>query len=66
MKCPHGGKEIHEMGLSVSEVLHDKKIPEATKDLIIPLIQRIKGWEREIAGNIELAYRRGEQKGIGK
>ena len=63
MKCPNCGEEIHDMGVTISEIMHDDKVPEATKNLICPLLGRLKGFEREIAGAIELAYRSGEQGG---
>ena len=65
MKCPKCGEEIHDMGVTISEITHDDKVPEATKNLICPLLGRLKGFEREVAGAIELAYRRGEQRDVG-
>lgn len=61
MKCPKCGEEIFDMGVTVFEILHDDKVPEGTKNLICPLLGRLKGFEREVAGAIELAYRRGQQ-----
>ncbi len=63
MNCPKCGVEIFDMGITVSEVLHNEKIPEGAKNLIIPFIQRLKTMEHEVAGSIELAYRRGRQDG---
>jgi len=63
MKCPHCNTEIFDMGVTISEILHDEKIPGVVKNLIIPFLQKLKGLEREIAGSIELAYRRGIQAG---
>ena len=63
MRCPHCGKEIFDMGVTVSDILHNGEIPEGAKNLIIPYIQRLKTMEKEIAGSIELAYRRGKQDG---
>ena len=63
MKCPKCGEDIFDMGVTVSEVVHDKDIPEGAKLLIRPLLQKLKGLEREVAGSIELAFRRGSQDG---
>ena len=63
MKCPKCGGEIFDMGRTVSEVLHDDKIPEGAKNLMIPILQRLKLLETQWTGAIELAYMRGKQEG---
>ena len=63
MKCPKCGEEIFDMGRTVAEILHDEKIPEGAKTLIIPILQKLKDLEKGLGGAIELAYRRGKQEG---
>lgn len=63
MKCSHCGAEIFDTGVTVSEIRHNKEIPEGAKNLIIPFLQVLKVLEKDVAGSIELAYLRGKQEG---
>ena len=49
--------------ISISELVHDKDMPDGAKDLALQLLKSIKSLERNVVGSIELAYRRGEQSG---
>ena len=61
--CPHCGKEIFDMGVSLSEIKNDPQIPEGAKNLMFPLVQALKSLERNWSGAIETAYLRGKQDG---
>lgn len=58
--CPECG-EIR--ALTVAEVNTDPLLPSYIKELIVPILKSQREMQRQVAGAIELAYRRGVQEG---
>ena len=50
------------MGIAISnEEIRGLPVPKEVQDLMIQAVNRVRLLEREVAGNIELAYWRGKQ-----
>lgn len=58
--CPKCG-EIR--ALTVAEVNTDPLLPHFIKELIVPILKSQREMQRQVAGTIELAYRRGIAEG---